>query len=87
MSLVPQVKNEQISLQKFIDWDKCKNRFYNNLYLENCKVVIKMPLVPEKNSEYDIKIKKFDLSKYTFLINYQKIIEGFFIPGILPFDP
>lgn len=70
MSIVPTVENEQMTIQKFIDWDKCKNMFYNNIYLENCKVVIKMPLSPEKNLEDDIKIKKFDLAKYTFLINY-----------------
>ncbi|GAH35446.1 unnamed protein product, partial [marine sediment metagenome] len=30
--------------QKFIDWDKFENVFYNNLYLENYKIVVKMPL-------------------------------------------
>jgi len=30
MSLVPTVKDNQISIQKFIDWDKFKNVFYNN---------------------------------------------------------
>jgi hypothetical protein len=70
MSLVPTVKKNEISIQKFIDWDKCRNMFYNNIYLENWKIVIKMPLIPDKDSEGDIKIKKFDLEKYTYLCGY-----------------
>ncbi|MHA2281825.1 MAG: hypothetical protein ACXAC5_13360 [Promethearchaeota archaeon] len=70
MSVLSEVRKDQISIQKFIDWDKCKNIFYNNIYLENHKIVIKMPLVPTEGSEDDIKIKKFDLGKYTFLTNY-----------------
>lgn len=70
MSLVPQVKDDQISIQKFIDWDKYKNVFYNNFYLENYKIVIKMQLPSKEESRDEIKIKKFNLEKYTFLISY-----------------
>ncbi len=70
MSLLPTVENNQISIQKFIDWDKFENVFYNNLYLENYKIVVKMPLVPRKEPKNEIKFKKFDLENYTFLISY-----------------
>jgi hypothetical protein len=70
MSLISPVENDEIKIKHFIDWDKCRNMFYNNIYLENCKVVIKMPLIPRKDSEGDIKIKKFDLGKYTYLCSY-----------------
>jgi hypothetical protein len=70
MSILSEVSKKQTSVNKFIDWDPCKNIFYNNIYLENQKIVIKMPLIPTEDSEDDIKIKKFDLGKYTFLINY-----------------
>ena len=70
MSQIPTVKNEDIEIQKFIDWDKFRNVFYNNIYLENYKLVIKMPLIPKKGSEEQIKIKKFDLEKYTYLCDY-----------------
>jgi len=70
MSLVPAVKKEEISAKNFIDWDKCRNIFYNNIYLDNWKIVIKMPLIPDDVSEGDIKIKKFDLEKYTYLCGY-----------------
>ncbi|MCK4381213.1 MAG: hypothetical protein KAW51_08765 [Candidatus Lokiarchaeota archaeon] len=70
MSLFPTVKDNQISIQKFIDWDKFENLFYNNLYLENYKIVIKIPLIPKREQKNQIKIKKFNLEKYTFLISY-----------------
>ena len=70
MSLIPQVKDDQISIQKFIDWDKFKNVFYNNFYLENYKIVIKIPLPSKEGPSDKIKIKKFNLEKYTFLISY-----------------
>ena len=70
MEAVPTLKEKDLSVTLFIDWDKYKNRFYNNLYLEDFKIVIKMPLILEKKLDMDIKIKKFDLTKYTYLLSY-----------------
>ena len=70
MSIISEVSKNKTSIQKFIDWDKCKNVFYNNIYLENHKIVVKMPLIPSEDLEDNIKIKKFDLEKYTFLMSY-----------------
>ncbi|MFX0080601.1 MAG: hypothetical protein ACFE94_02510 [Candidatus Hodarchaeota archaeon] len=70
MEIIPAVKKNHIAIQKFIDWDKCKNMFYNNIYLDKWKLVIKMPLIPREDSDEDIKIKKFDLEKYTYLCSY-----------------
>lgn len=55
---------------KFIDFDKYKRRFYNNLYLDDIKIVVKMPLIKEKESKEDLKVEKFDLAKYTYLLAY-----------------
>jgi hypothetical protein len=68
MSVIQSLKKDNINM--YIDWDRYKNRFYNNIYLEDCKFVIKMPLLPQKHSQMDIKIKKFNLTKYTYLISY-----------------
>ncbi len=70
MSLVRTVNNNEVNIQKFIDWDKFENVFYNNFYLEHFKIVVKVPLFPKRDSKEDIKIKKFNLVKYTFLISY-----------------
>ena len=64
-------KKSQLS-NKFLDFDKNSKIFYNNIYLEDLKIVIKMPLASlrkDQNSR-DIKIEKFDLCKYTYLLAY-----------------
>ncbi|HDZ18550.1 hypothetical protein LCGC14_0616090 [marine sediment metagenome] len=70
MSVVRTVKSNDVIIQKFIDWDKFENVFYNNFYLENFKIVVKVPLFPNLDPKEDLKIKKFNLEKYTFLISY-----------------
>ncbi|MBY9020965.1 MAG: hypothetical protein KGD67_07895 [Candidatus Lokiarchaeota archaeon] len=71
MSAVPSLKNESISISisMFIDWCKYKNIFYNNVYLEEYDWTIKMPLIP-KRTQKEFKLKKFDLTKYTYLLSY-----------------
>ena len=54
--------------RKFIDFDKNRRQFYNNLYLDDVKFVIKIPLIREKGEE--LKVEKFDLTKYTYLLSY-----------------
>ena len=70
MAVIPVVREKEISVRRFIDWDKCRNTFYNNMYLDNWKIVIKMPLIPDEDSEGEVKIKRFDLEKYTYLCGY-----------------
>jgi len=70
MAVIPAVEEDHMTIQKFIDWDKCRNTFYNNMYLESWKIVIKMPLIPREDSEDNIKIRKFNLEKYTYLCGY-----------------
>ncbi|MBY9003078.1 MAG: hypothetical protein KGD73_03830 [Candidatus Lokiarchaeota archaeon] len=71
MSVVPSVEKDEITISMFLDWDKYKNCFYNNLYLEDYKVVIKIPLIKDKPRKDDLKIKKFNLAKYTYLVSYE----------------
>jgi len=70
LSLVPAVKTGRLKLAKFIDFDKNHKIFYDNIYLDEFKFVIKIPLYAEEESNQDIKIKKFDLTKYTYLLSY-----------------
>ncbi|MHA1669123.1 MAG: hypothetical protein ACTSV5_00960 [Promethearchaeota archaeon] len=71
MSVVPSFKKDEITISMFLDWDKYKNCFYNNLYLEDYKIVLKIPLIKDKLIKDDIKIKKFNLTKYTYLVSYK----------------
>ena len=58
-------------LNKFIDFNKSKMIFYNNLYLDDFKIVIKMPLnFSRKGLIDDIKIEQFNLSNSIYLFSY-----------------
>ena len=71
MSTVSSLKMESMSISMFLDWCKYKNIFYNNLYLEDYDWVIKIPIIPQgTKTQDDIKLKKFDLTKYTYLLSY-----------------
>jgi len=71
MSTVASIKKESMSISMFLDWCKYKNIFYNNLYLEEYDWVIKIPLISRGSENQDnIKLKKFDLTKYTYLLSY-----------------
>lgn len=70
MSVVPSVEKDDITISMFLDWDKYENCFYNNLYLEEYKIVIKIPLIIDKPITDDLKIKNFNLAKYTYLVSY-----------------
>ncbi len=70
--LIPTIKNEDFETRKFIDYDKGKKIFYDNLYLDEFKIVVKIPLVRKNkgNNKEDIKVKKFNLERYTYLLSY-----------------
>ena len=56
---------------KFIDFDKHKEIFYDNLYIDEYKIVVKIPLIKRKDRLYKkIKIAEFDLGRYTYLLSY-----------------
>lgn len=62
---------------KFLDFDKNKEVFYNNLYLNDENIVVKMPIFlngnghnEEGNNGNGVRLDKFDLTKYTYLMSY-----------------
>jgi len=59
--------------KKHIDYDKFEQIFYDNLYFESSNSVLKIPLISLiKNISYDdIKIEKFDLLKYIYLLQHE----------------
>ena len=70
MSLIPQIEQDELTISKFLDFDKNKNIFYDNIYLDDYRIVVKVPLIDKRKREQDMKINKFDLTKYTFLLSY-----------------
>ena len=68
MSLIQPMENETLTVSKFIDFDKGQNIFYDNVYLDEYKIVVKMPLLKRDKA---VQIKKFTLENYTFLFSYE----------------
>jgi len=65
------MKREELTTSKFIDFDKYNEVFYDNLYIDDFKLVVKMPLSNKNRSpSRDMKISRFDLGKYTYLLSY-----------------
>ena len=66
------IEKDGLATSKFIDFDKYEKIIYNNLYLDDFKIVIKMPCVgvKKKLDQNIIKIEKFDLGKYDYLLSY-----------------
>ncbi len=59
--------------RKHIDYNKVEQIFYDNIYFEDSNTVLKLPLISllKRISYEEIKIEKFDLSKYVYLIPYE----------------
>ncbi len=70
MSLIESVKKQEDTISKFIDFDKIEKVLYNNLYMKDLKLVVKIPLNPKDDPIKKIKIEKFDLTKYCYLLAY-----------------
>ncbi|MFX1274216.1 MAG: hypothetical protein ACFFBP_00400 [Promethearchaeota archaeon] len=71
MSLIPPLEEDELTLSKFIDFDKGKSIFYDNVYLDAYKIVVKIPLLKSKKEDKEVQIKKFSLENYTFLFSYE----------------
>ena len=59
-------------VNKFIDFNKNERIFYNNLYLDEYKLVIKIPLslAYKKGIINDIKIEEFNLTDSIYFFSY-----------------
>ena len=62
-------RKKKLNVSKYLDFDKKNKIFYNSLYLDEFKIVVKIPLTsPQSSSSPEhIKIERFDLAKYTYL--------------------
>ena len=63
--------NSNNFLNKFIDFNKNERIYYNNIYLDEYKIVIKIPLYLScKNGINDIKIEDFNLADSIYIFSY-----------------
>ena len=67
------VREPEFGVMKHIDFDIIEQSFYENIYFEDIDFVVKILLICLKNPEAysdDIKIERFELSKYIYLIHH-----------------
>ena len=59
-------------LSKFVDFNKNNGIFYDNLYLNDIKFVIKIPFQDSRKegSINNIRIEKFNLTNSIYIVNY-----------------
>jgi len=63
-------EKEEESIKLFIDFNKADNVLYDDLFLGEYKIVIKIPMGERDNVLGQIKIEYFSLVNNTFLASY-----------------
>lgn len=56
--------------KNFLDFNKQEELFYYNLYLDDYKIVIKIPLIHDEDLKDEIKFEQFHLSNNMFLASF-----------------
>ena len=66
------MKISENHLNKFVDFNKNNGIFYDNLYLNDVKFVIKTPFQDSRKegSINNIRIEKFNLTNSIYIVNY-----------------
>ena len=59
-----------ILLKKFINFDKNKKIFYDNFWIDEQKLVVKISLLENQNLEENLKVEEFNLANNVFLLAY-----------------
>ncbi|TFF90265.1 MAG: hypothetical protein EU548_03890 [Promethearchaeota archaeon] len=62
-----------VLIGQFLDFDKGNSLYYNNLYLEDMKLVLKVPISNELgySKERDtLKVEKFDLCNRAYILGF-----------------
>ncbi|MFX1499033.1 MAG: hypothetical protein ACFFBH_16070 [Promethearchaeota archaeon] len=55
-------------MKQFLDYSKSRKKFYENVYIEEENLVIKIPLNNHDNgNETNFLIEQFDITKYVYL--------------------
>ena len=59
-----------VVLKKFINFDKNRKIFYDNLWINEEKIVVKMPLLEDQDLRDNLKIEEFNLANNIFILAY-----------------
>lgn len=61
---------EKLPIKSFIEFNKDFNHFFDNLYLSDCKYVVKIPINKEGKIQNQPKIERFNLNNTIYLVSY-----------------
>jgi len=67
---IPYLKSqipEEHTIKKFLEYDKSKNQIYDNLYFNDCKIVVKVSIPQNSDSG---EIGRFKICNNLFLTSY-----------------
>ncbi|KKM08147.1 hypothetical protein LCGC14_1726760 [marine sediment metagenome] len=54
-------------IKRFLDFDRNNKIFYDSHYLDEYKIVLKIPIDLDGSQDVDTKIDNFDIAKYIYL--------------------
>ncbi|MBY8983253.1 MAG: hypothetical protein KGD57_09910 [Candidatus Lokiarchaeota archaeon] len=69
--VISNIGRNTLELNKFIDFDRNQNIIYDNIYLKDYDIVIKTPIFLNEKYRKKIKLEKFRLTKYVYLIDHE----------------
>ena len=61
---------EKLPIKSFLEFSKDFNHFFNNLYLSDCKYVVKISINEEGKIQNQPKIERFSLNNTIYLVSY-----------------
>ena len=56
--------------KKFINYIKEDGKLYDNFYLDDYKLIIKIPLTGKEEEKHDVKIEQFTFASGVYLLSY-----------------
>ena len=56
--------------KKFINYNEEDGKLYDNFYLDDFKLIIKIPLTGKEEEKRDVKIEQFTFASGVYLLSY-----------------
>ena len=61
---------EEFLTKRFLEYDKNDNQIFDNLYLDDYKIIVKVTIPQNSNLKDAVKFERFNLSNKVFLTSY-----------------
>ncbi|MFW9784727.1 MAG: hypothetical protein ACFFFB_20780 [Candidatus Heimdallarchaeota archaeon] len=61
---------EEHPIKKFLEYDTIRKQIYDNLFLDDCKILVKVSIPQKSNSKENVEIGRFKICGAIFLTSY-----------------